>query len=186
MASSPRSETVLTEEALARRHIVLVGMMASGKTTVGRLLANRLGRRFVDSDEQVEARTGHTVRELFALHGEPYFRERETEALADALAMSEPTVIAAAGGVVLAEANRRALRSGTAYVVWLRAEPKTLRDRIGSDPGHRPLLDDDPDAALARLSAGRAPLYSEVADRVIDVAPLTPDQVADEIVGVHA
>lgn len=180
------SDMELTDEALARRHIVLVGMMASGKTTVGRLLAERLGRPFIDSDEQVEARTGHTVRELFALHGEPYFRERETEALVDALAVPEPTVIAAAGGVVLAELNRKALRSDRAYVVWLRAEPKLLRERIGNEPGHRPLLDDDPDAALVRLTERRTPLYAEVADHVVDVASLSADAVADEIIGVFA
>ena len=83
-------------------HLVLVGMMGTGKTTVGTVLAQRLGRPLIDSDAEVEARTGRTVREIFETDGEAAYRALETEALVDALASPVPAVIAAAGGVVLA------------------------------------------------------------------------------------
>jgi phospholipid transport system substrate-binding protein len=92
------------------QHLVLVGMMGAGKTTVGRILGERLGRRVVDSDQVIESRTGRTVREIFATDGEAAFRALETEALIEALTEQEPLVIAAAGGVVLSEQNRAALR----------------------------------------------------------------------------
>ena len=161
MPTSPPSEPE------AGRHLVLVGMMGSGKTTVGRAVARRTNRRFVDSDEQVEARTGRTVREIFERDGEQAFRTLEAEALAEALAGREPAVIAAAGGVVL-DAGNRALLQRAGRVVWLRARPSTLAHRVR--PGdHRPLLSEDPRGVLERLDVERAHLYEEVADVVIDV-----------------
>jgi shikimate kinase len=160
--------------------LVLVGMMGAGKTTVGRKVAERLGWRYLDSDEQVMAATGKSVVELFAEGGESAFRAEEARVLAEALSESEPVVVSAAGGVVLASANRALLaRAGT--VVWLRADPATLADRVVAGD-HRPLLGDDPPGALASLDAVRRPLYAEVAAVVIDVDELTPDEVAQEVV----
>src|SRR4051794_6921672 len=104
------------------RHLVLVGMMGSGKTTVGRMVAARLGRRFLDSDEQVEAATGRTVREIFESDGEAAYRVLESKALCEALASRPPAVIAAAGGTVLSADNRAAMRA-SGEVVWLQADP---------------------------------------------------------------
>jgi len=143
-------------------------MMGVGKSTVGRALASELGRPIFDSDEMIEERTGRTVREIWITDGEPAFRALETEVLLDALASPEPSVIAAAGGVVLSEANRQALRGPDAHVVWLCCEVDVLVDRVRSG-GHRPLLDEDPDAALRRLNDVRAPLYQEVADAIVSV-----------------
>ncbi len=158
---------------------MLVGMMGSGKTTLGRALAEQLRRPFVDSDEQVAARTGRTVREIFEHEGEPAFRRLEAEALAEAVSSSQPSVIAAAGGVVLDAENRRRLReAGT--VVWLRAPAGVLAERAaGAD--HRPLLGDDPGEAMARLAAEREPLYAEVADAALDVAGLDVDAALERI-----
>jgi shikimate kinase len=157
-------------------HVVLVGMMGSGKTTVGRQLAAALGRQLVDSDAQVEARTGRTVRQIFEADGEAAYRQLEREALVAALDGAEPSVVAAAGGVVLDPANRAVLRSaGT--VVWLRADPEVLAGRVSRGRDHRPLLGDDPRAALVRLDAERRPLYEEVAEHVVDVDDLTTPQV---------
>jgi shikimate kinase len=163
-------------------HLVLVGMMGSGKTTVGRRVAQRLGRLFLDSDAQVEIRTGRTVAEIWRADGEPAFRELETEALADALSRDEPSVIAAAGGVVVSEENRRLLREHAGTVVWLRARPEfhARRARHGT---HRPLLDEDPVGTMRRLEEARRPLYEEVADTVVDVEHLSPGGVVDRVLG---
>ena len=161
-------------------HVVLVGMMGTGKTTVGRLLSNRLGRPLIDSDELIEARAGRTVREIWRSDGEPAFRVLETAALRDALADTEPLVIAAAGGVVLSEENRAALRDADAVVVWLRASPDVLVARVGRDE-HRPLLDDDPAATLRRMEAEREALYRDVADLTVDTATTPPKRVAEQI-----
>ncbi len=163
------------------RSIVLVGMMASGKTTAGEAVAGRLGWDFIDSDRQVEAATGHTVEEIWAAEGEQAFRRLEARALADALASTarRPAVVAAAGGVVLDPANRALLRRHPP-VVWLRADPATLADRAGSGPG-RPLLAGGPRETLARLWAERRPLYQEVADAVVDVDGLGPDEVVEQV-----
>jgi shikimate kinase len=159
--------------------VLLVGMMGAGKTTVGRLLAERFDCPYVDSDEQVEAATGRTVPELFEADGETAFRAAESAALAGALAADGPIVVAVAGGAVLDPANRDLLRrSGT--VVWLRAEPATLAGRVGDGAG-RPLLDGDPAAAVDRLDRVRRPLYREVADVAVDVDGLTAAEVADQV-----
>jgi shikimate kinase len=161
-------------------HLVLIGMMGSGKTTVGEVVAQRLHRPFVDSDRQIEGRTGHTVAELFAERGEPAFRALETEVLHEALTSKRPAVIAAAGGSVLDPANRRAMHE-RGIVVWLRADPELLADRVVGGT-HRPLLEDDAGGTLSRLAAEREPIYREVANRVIDVDDLTVDRVADLVV----
>ncbi|CAA9234279.1 MAG: Shikimate kinase I [uncultured Acidimicrobiales bacterium] len=159
---------------------MLIGMMGSGKTTVGRRLAAELGRPLVDSDAQVEARTGRTVREIFESDGEAAYRVLEREALVDALAEAEPSVVAAAGGVVLDPGNRAVLQeAGT--VVWLRARPEVLARRVSAGRDHRPLLGDDPLAALRRLDAERRPLYAEVADLVVDVDDLSTRQVVTAV-----
>lgn len=164
-------------------HLVLVGMMGSGKTTAGSAVADALGRTLVDSDAQVEARTGRTVREIFESDGEAVYRVFEREALLAALAVPEPSVIAAAGGVVLNPDNRVALKlAGT--VVWLRAEPSLLAGRVEGGKDHRPLLADDPLATLRRLDGERRELYEEVADHVVDVDDLEPDEVAARILEV--
>ena len=123
------------------RHIVLVGLMGAGKTTVGELVARRLGGPLVDSDRVVEAKTGRTVREIWRADGESAYRELETAALRDAIESPEASVIAAAGGVVLREANRSALRAADALVVWLAADLDVLVDRAQT-ADHRPLLDE--------------------------------------------
>jgi shikimate kinase len=163
--------------------LVLVGMMGSGKTTVGRELATRLGWTFLDSDAMVEASTGATVTELFAARGEDGFRAEESRVLAEALDADASVVVSAAGGSVLSPDNRALLATHT--VVWLRADPATLAERVGAGTG-RPLLDDDPAGKLAQLDAVRRPLYEEVADVVVDVDALDPSTVADRILAATA
>jgi shikimate kinase len=164
--------------------LVLIGMMGSGKTTVGRELAGRLGWAFLDSDAMVEASTGSTVAELFAERGEDGFRSEETRVLVEAMGATPPAVVAAAGGAVLSGNNRALLPAG-GIVVWLRADPATLAGRLGSGAG-RPLLGDEPGARVVELDAVRRPLYEEVADVVVDVDDLDPSRVVDRILALTA
>ena len=162
------------------RHLVLVGMMGSGKTTVGRALAARLGRPLLDSDALIEAREGRTVRDIFGTDGEDAFRAIETEVLVQSLASPEPAVIAAAGGVVLRAENRDALRVSGARVVWLRADPSVLVERVTGGP-HRPLLDNDPAGVLQRMYTEREGLYREVADAIVTVDGRSVNEVVEAV-----
>ena len=152
----------------ADRHIVLVGMMGAGKSSVGRTVAERLGRPLLDSDDLVEERLGRTIREFWADEGEAAFRALEHEVLADALDADEPSVIAAAGGVVLSESNRALLADERSHVVWLLADVDLLLRRVRNGM-HRPLLDDDPEGTLQAMHTTREPLYREVADAIVSV-----------------
>jgi shikimate kinase len=151
------------------RHVVLVGLMGVGKSTVGRRLAKELQRPFADVDEQIELKVGVTIPNLFSEQGEPAFRALEATMLAELLARPAPLVLAAGGGVVSSAGNRAALAAADAYVVWLRASAGFLAAR--TDPTHRPLLAGNATGALARLLAERAPLYEQVADVAVDVEP---------------
>jgi shikimate kinase len=160
--------------------LVLVGLPASGKSTVGAAVATRLEIPFVDSDDLVIAADGRQISEIFLDDGERMFREREATAIAQALAQFEG-VLALGGGAVTTAAVRAALSSAGAPVVLLTAGTDELLARVG-DTGHRPLLSGDPRARLAELAAAREPLYREVATGTVDTAGRPVDQVADEIV----
>ena len=158
-------------------HVVLVGMMGAGKSTVARTLGHRLGRPVLDSDAEIERLTGTTVEALWAAGEVDRFRALESEVLREALGSDTPAVVAAAGGVVLQPGNRRLLERHWP-VVWLRAGVDTLTRRVGDGSG-RPLLAGDPEGALTRLDEERRPLYAEVADVVVDVDQLGAEAVAD-------
>lgn len=159
--------------------ILLIGMMGAGKSTTGRLLADRLKWPYLDSDDEIERQTGRTVPEIWKADGEPAFRAEESRVLAQACRSGGPAVVSVAGGAVLDPDNRNLIR-GAGLVVWLRAEVATLAVRVGSGRG-RPLLEAGPAAALARLVAERAPIYEELADLVFDVDRLSPSLVAARI-----
>jgi len=158
-------------------HVLLVGMMGSGKTTTGRLLARRLGRVFHDSDEEILLRTGMTVPAMFAERGEAAFRAEERAVLASAVSSGTPGVIAVAGGAVTDPDSRRRIRRA-GMVIWLRAAPHVLAGRVGIGRG-RPLLERDPSATLRLLAARRRAVYGDVANVTLDVDWITP-QVAAE------
>ena len=159
--------------------VMLIGMMGSGKTTVGRLLAKRRGWAYLDSDEEIVKRTGRTVREIFETDGEAAFRREESAVLADALACGVDAVISVAGGAVLDETNRERI-SAAGTVVWLRAPIEILAERAQRQD-HRPLIDQDPEASLRHLYRDREPIYGKLADLVVEVDDLGPEQVVDVI-----
>jgi shikimate kinase len=164
------------------RHLVLVGLMGSGKTTVGRRCAELLGRPFVDTDDIVVTMTRMSFKEFFATYGEPAFRELERQAVADVAASPEPLVIACGGGAVLDGENRKRLRaSGT--VVWLQAPVEVLAARVG-DGASRPLLAGDPPGALRRLGASREPAYEAAAHATVDTGELDVDAAARAVLDV--
>lgn len=141
-------------------------MPGAGKTTVGRQLARRMQRRFIDADHEIEARTGVGIPLIFDIEGEQGFRDRESRVIAE-LASESGLVVATGGGVVLRPENREALRRG-GTVIYLHAAPRLIFERTRLDP-NRPLLQvADPMGKIEELFAIRDPLYREVADIVIN------------------
>jgi shikimate kinase len=150
----------------AAGNLYLVGMMGAGKTTVGRLLARRLRLRFIDSDEEIERRCGVRIPLIFEIEGEAGFRAREAQALAE-LTTLDGVVLGTGGGAVLLEENRRRL-AATGTVVYLRARPEDLYERVRHDRNRPLLATGDPLARLRELFAERDPLYRAVADLTVD------------------
>jgi shikimate kinase len=157
--------------------IVLVGPPAAGKTTVGRLLAERLGVDFTDTDELVVARAGKPVSDIFVDEGEAAFRELEAAAVADALTGTDG-VLALGGGAVLAERTRRRLAGHP--VVFLATGVPAAASRVGLNRD-RPLLLGNPRQQLRVLLEARLPLYREVAAVTVETDARTPEQVADAV-----
>lgn len=146
-------------------NLILVGMMGSGKTTMGRALARHLGKVFVDSDEEIQKRTGVTIPHIFDIEGEAGFRQRETAAIAD-LVNRDNLVLATGGGAVLEEQNRAMLQQN-GIVIYLKANVHDLWQRTRHDR-NRPLLQTgDPYAKLTELFQQRDHLYQQVADIVV-------------------
>jgi shikimate kinase len=161
-----------------RRRVVLVGMMGSGKTTIGRLLAERTGWPFHDNDELLQRHFGLTPHQLVARRGESRMRAAEAEALALGLNEPAPCIVGAPAGTITDERLRE--RLADEMVVWLRARPETLAARaVGA--AHRPWLAGDPLAWMRQTATARGPLYGSVADLTVDVDEISPEQVTDEI-----
>lgn len=162
--------------------ISLIGYRGSGKTSVARPLAARLGWNWADADEVLERQAGMTIREIFAAEGEPGFRRREREIIEELLARPD-LVLAAGGGAILNADTRRDLRAA-GPVVWLRAPAKTLEGRIAGDAttaARRPNLAGGGLSEIEELLSRRAPLYQECASLTIDTDGLTVDQIVDQI-----
>ena len=164
------------------RFVFLIGYRGAGKSTVARLLAERLGWDWVDTDEAIEASRGKTIREIFAIEGEHGFRTAESALLAE-VCKSEHRVVATGGGLVLAEANRR-LMGMAGRVVWLHADAATLWKRLQSDPTtveRRPPLAGGGLTEVKQILQAREPLYRECAHYLVSTADRTPMEAVDEV-----
>lgn len=162
--------------------ITLIGYRGSGKTTVARALAERLGWDWVDADDLIEIRAGRTIREIFAAEGEPGFRRREREALAELLD-GERHVLAAGGGAILDPETRRQMKAA-GPVVWLQASVGVLASRIDGDAAtaeRRPNLAGGGVDEITRLLAEREPLYRECASHSIYTDRLSVDEIVERI-----
>jgi shikimate kinase len=166
-------------EALAARSIVLIGLMGAGKTAVGRRLAAKLDLRFTDADSEIEIAAGQTVSEIFAEHGEHYFRQGETRVIARLLE-GGPQVLATGGGAYM-DARTRANIKARGVSVWLKAELPVLLHRVRRR-GNRPLLDSgDPDKVMRNLMEKRYPVYAE-ADITVESRDLPHNVIVSEVV----
>ncbi len=159
--------------------IYLIGFMGSGKTSTGRLLAERLGFGFVDMDDLIVETAGMSIPEIFSRFGEDRFRDIETEVL-KRVAGESNRVISCGGGVIIREENRRVLKN-TGKVVYLRTSPEVAYERIKGD-ANRPLIQvPDPLAKIRELMERRRKWYEETAHLAVDTDGKTPSEVAEEV-----
>jgi shikimate kinase len=179
-ASQPRdSHKDELNALLAGRPLVLVGMMGAGKTTVGRRLATRLGRHFVDSDEEVEKAAGMSIVDIFASRGEADFRAGEARVIARLL--KDTDLVLGTGGGAFINPETRALVKAAAISVWIKADFELLFQRV-QRRANRPLLKTaNPRETLMKLIEARYPIYAE-ADVTVVSSDVPQDQVASEVI----
>lgn len=165
--------------ALGQRSLVLVGLMGCGKSSIGKRLAARLGLPFIDADEEIERVAQMTISEIFAEHGEAFFRDRESKVIARLLA-GGPQVLATGGGAFIAPETRAKIREN-GISIWLRADLPVLMRRVGKRDS-RPLLKAaDPEAVMRDLIAARYPVYAE-ADITVESRDVPHESIVTEIV----
>jgi shikimate kinase len=150
----------------ADRRILLIGMMGSGKSTIGRALAARTGWPYHDNDDLLERAVGRTAREILGSDGEAAMRRAEADAVDAGLTEAPPAIVATAAGTVL-DPQARDRIDGGGFVVWLHAAPDVLAERAAGGE-HRPFLEDDPVGWFTRASHEREPAYREIADVTVD------------------
>jgi shikimate kinase len=164
-------------------NLVLIGYRATGKTTLARLLAERLGWDWIDADVEIERRAGKAIARIFAEDGEPAFRDLEAGTIAE-LCERERLVLAAGGGAPLREESRRAMRQ-SGHIVWLTARPETILARMTADAttaDRRPSLTNRPPLEeIVQLLARREPVYREAAHQIVDTEGRSPEELAEEI-----
>ena len=180
MARRSNAQTVdLIRQSLGDKSIVLVGLMGAGKTSIGRRLAGRLGLPFTDADAEIELAAGKSIPEIFADHGEAYFRDGERRVIARLL-QEGPRVLATGGGAYMNEETREAIRRH-GIAVWLRGDLALLMKRVRKR-SNRPLLaNEDPEAVMRRLIDVRYPVYA-LADVVVDSRDVPHDAMVKDVV----
>jgi shikimate kinase len=170
-------------EALGRRSIVLIGLMGAGKTAVGRRLANRLDLPFIDADTEIELAAGASISEIFAEHGESYFRQGERKVIARLLE-GGPQVLATGGGAYM-NAETRANIEARGLSVWLKAELKVLLKRVGRRDNRPLLAAGDPEKVMNRLIEERYPIYAG-ADLTVESRDVPHDVIVGTVIDALA
>ncbi len=170
-------------EALGRRSIVLIGLMGAGKTAVGRRLANRLDLPFIDADTEIELAAGASISEIFAEHGESYFRQGERKVIARLLE-GGPQVLATGGGAYM-NAETRANIKARGLSVWLKAELKVLLKRVGRRDNRPLLAAGDPEKVMKRLIEERYPIYAG-ADLTVESRDVPHDVIVGTVIDALA
>lgn len=170
-----------SEQGPTDQPIALVGMMGSGKSTVGRRLAQALRRQFIDADRELEHRLGVPIPTIFELEGEAGFRRRESQLL-DELSQRTNIVLATGGGVVTVESNRALLRERT-YVIYLKASLPELWHRLRHDKGRPLLRTANPRERIAELLQARDPMYEQVADLEVLTSRQPVERLVADIIG---
>jgi shikimate kinase len=172
-------DTTTVRQRLNGHAIVLVGLMGAGKTTIGRRLAEKLGLVFVDADHEIELAAGQTIPEIFAQHGETYFRDGERKVIARLLD-NGAQVLATGGGAYMNVETRQVIRRH-GISIWLRADFDLLMARVRRR-SNRPLLqNDDPEAVMRKLIAERYPVYAE-ADITVDSRDIAHTSIVNTII----
>jgi shikimate kinase len=166
-------------EALGSRSIVLIGLMGAGKTAVGRRLANRLELPFTDADAEIELAAGQTVSEIFAEHGEPYFREGESRVIARLL-LAGPQVLATGGGAYMSAGTRANIKS-RGISVWLKADLAVLLHRVRRRDNRPLLAAGEPEAVMRELMQKRYPVYAK-ADITVESRDVPHDVMVSDVV----
>ncbi len=164
-----------------KTNIALIGFMGTGKTAVGQLLANKLGKKFVELDLLIEQKAGKSIPDIFQQDGEIGFRELEIKVAKEA-ANKQDSVIACGGGIVLNKINVDRLKE-SAIIVYLTASPGVILKRVANEEGQRPLLEvDNPTLTIREMLSFREPFYERAADITINTSKLDIDSVAEQII----
>jgi len=168
-----------------KQNIILIGYMGSGKTSVGERLAKMLSYQFRDADQMLERKAGDTINHIFAVHGEEYFRNMETELLKELVGTLENTILSTGGGMPLREENAKLLKE-LGYVVYLKASKETTIQRLKGDTT-RPLLQgDDLEKKVERMLEVRTPIYERAAHIIITTDGRSLDELANEIMECYS
>ena len=165
-----------------KKNIVLIGLMGSGKTTLGKCIAEKSGMEFVDTDELIIQKAGKPISKIFEDEGELIFRDLESEAVKEA-SEKEGAVISTGGGAVLREENIENLQK-TGVLFYLQASPETLYERVKDDDSRPLLRGDDPVNILRRILSARSPYYGQ-ADFTVNTEALSPEQASDRIIELY-
>lgn len=169
--------------ALGQRSLVLVGLMGCGKSSIGKRLSTRIGLPFIDADEEIERVAQKSISEIFADHGEAFFRDREAKVIARLLA-SGPQVLATGGGAFITPETRDKIREA-GVSIWLRADLPVLMRRVGKRDTRPLLKNGDPEQVMKDLMASRYPIYAE-ADLTVESRDVPHDSIVSEIVAALA
>ena len=166
------------KNVLSTKSLILVGLMGAGKSAIGRRVASRLQMKFLDADTEIELAAGQSISDIFAEHGEAYFRDRE-EKIIERLLVDGPLILATGGGAFMSEVTRKNIKAH-GISVWLRAELDVLMERVGRRD-HRPLLrTEDPRAVMQKLIDERYPIYSQ-SDITVESRDVAHEVIVQEI-----